>query len=105
MVKKRLGLLRSELKKHGFDGYIIPSTDEYLSEYVPSYAKRLEYITGFSGSNGTGIILPEIVLFFTDGRYIEQCKVELDPNLFEVFDQKYINEIEWSHYIQEGSHK
>lgn len=100
MIKNRLNLLRSELKKNGFDGYIIPSTDEYLSEYVPSYAKRLEYITGFSGSNGLAIILPQIVLFFTDGRYTSQCETELDANLFKVFDQKFFDKIQWSDYIK-----
>jgi hypothetical protein len=41
-------------------------------------SKRLEYLTGFSGSNGLAIILENTVLFFTDGRYLNKVKQELN---------------------------
>ena len=65
MIKNRLTLLRQKMATHGFDGYLIPSSDEYLREYTPLYAKRLEYITGFTGSNGLALVLENTVLFFT----------------------------------------
>ncbi|CAN0606646.1 unnamed protein product, partial [Ectocarpus sp. 12 AP-2014] len=78
MIKDRLEQLRKILKEQNYSGYIISTTDEYLSEYTPAYAKRLEYITGFTGSNGLAIILQDTVLFFTDGRYINQSFAQLD---------------------------
>ncbi|MCC8406224.1 MAG: aminopeptidase P family protein [Rickettsia endosymbiont of Sceptobius lativentris] len=91
MIKERVNLLRSLFTECDIDGYIIPSNDKYMSEYVPEYAKRLEYITGFTGSNGMAIICKDTALFFTDGRYLEQAARELDPTIFQIFDLKEIS--------------
>jgi len=91
MIKERINLLRSLFTEYGIDGYIIPSNDKYMSEYVPEYAKRLEYITGFTGSNGIAIICKDLAFFFTDGRYLEQANKELDLQIFKVFDLKEIS--------------
>jgi Xaa-Pro aminopeptidase len=99
MIKQRLTTLRTFLDRHQFSGYIIATTDEYLSEYAPAYAKRLEYITGFTGSNGLAVILADIVLFFTDGRYLTQCSFELDSNLFKIFDLQNLANFDWDKYV------
>ena len=99
MIEKRLSELRQLLDTYKFTGYIVPTTDEYLSEYTPAHAKRLEYITGFTGSNGLAIILKDTVLFFTDGRYINQCFSQLDDSLFEVFDSQLLANFDWTEYI------
>jgi len=91
MIKERIDSLRSLFTEYGIDGYIIPSNDKYMSEYVPQYAKRLEYITGFSGSNGMVIICKDSALFFTDGRYLEQASKEVDLELFKIFDLRDIS--------------
>jgi Xaa-Pro aminopeptidase len=74
--------LRKLFKQHNIDGYIVPSTDEYQNEYTPKSSRRLEYITGFTGSNGYVIIMQDNVHFFTDSRYTLQAKNEL-PDSFE----------------------
>ena len=51
-IANRLQALRVQMRKEKLSGYLISTTDEFLSEYAPDYAKRLEYITGFTGSNG-----------------------------------------------------
>ena len=48
--------LLNQMLEYKYDAYIIPSTDEFLNEYVPSQNKRLLWITNFSGSNGIAII-------------------------------------------------
>lgn len=101
MIENRLEQLRKNLKKHNYSGYAISTTDEHLSEYTPAYAKRLEYITGFTGSNGLAIILSDTVLFFTDGRYISQSLTQLDDHLFEVFDQQLLPDFPWGDYIEQ----
>jgi Xaa-Pro aminopeptidase len=100
MIKNRIEFLRKEIKQHGFSGYIIPARDEYLSEYAPAYAKRLEYISSFTGSNGIVIVLEQTVLFFTDGRYITQCISELDDHIFEIFDQQLISGFDWNEFVE-----
>ena len=84
-IESRLKALRKTFNSYDIDGYIVPTTDEYISEYAPAYAKRLEYITGFTGSSGMAIILRDKTLFFTDGRYIAQSAREL------IHDSSYIN--------------
>jgi Xaa-Pro aminopeptidase len=49
----RLDALRKELARQGLDGFVIPISDEHLSEYVGAYAQRLAWLTGFGGSAGT----------------------------------------------------
>lgn len=99
MIQERLNRLRIILAEKKIDGYIVPTVDEYFSEYVPDCAKRLEFITGFTGSNGIAIILKDTILFFTDGRYITQAFTELDDHLFEIFDQKLLADFPWDSYI------
>ena len=48
----RLAALREELKRRGLDGFIVPISDEHMSEYVGDYAQRLRWLTGFGGSAG-----------------------------------------------------
>ena len=99
MIENRLTLLRQKMVIHGFDGYLIPSSDEYLSEYTPLYAKRLEYITGFTGSNGIALVLENTVLFFTDGRYLTQCHTELNQELIAIYSQQLILSFVWDDFI------
>jgi len=100
MIKDKLNQLRNILSENNYAGYMISTTDEYLSEYTPEHAQRLEYITGFTGSNGLAIILQDTTLFFTDGRYISQSFTQLDDHLFEIFDQQLLTNFPWEVYIE-----
>jgi Xaa-Pro aminopeptidase len=86
MSHSKLTKLRQELNKHGVDGFLIPSNDEFLGEYVAEYAARLKWLTGFSGSNGIAVVTKEKAAFFTDGRYTLQAAEELDPALYEIYN-------------------
>ena len=46
----RLDALRKELARRDLDGFVVPISDEHLSEYVGAYAQRLAWLTGFTGS-------------------------------------------------------
>ena len=74
----RLSALREQLKSDRLDGFVVPLTDEHMSEYVGSYAKRLEWLTGFKGSAGSAVVLPEEAAIFTDGRYTLQVRSQVD---------------------------
>jgi Xaa-Pro aminopeptidase len=102
VTKTKLHELRLLFPENQINGYIISTKDEYLSEYPPAYTKRLEYLTGFSGSNGLAIILEGTVLFFTDGRYLTQCAKELDKDFFQIFDQKQLIDFSWHNYARPG---
>jgi len=74
----RLAALREQLKRDRLDGFVVPLTDEHMSEYVGSYAQRLAWLTGFRGSAGTAVVLPEEAAIFTDGRYTLQVRSQVD---------------------------
>ncbi|MFC4346365.1 aminopeptidase P family protein [Kordiimonas lipolytica] len=79
----RLTALRAELKERGLDGFIVPLTDEHMSEYVGTYAQRLPWLTNFTGSAGNAAVLQDKASLFIDGRYTIQAAAELDPALYE----------------------
>ena len=74
----RLAALREQLKADQLDGFVVPLTDEHMSEYVGSYAQRLAWLTGFEGSAGSAVVLPEEAAIFTDGRYTLQVRSQVD---------------------------
>jgi len=74
----RLQALREQLKADQLDGFVVPLTDEHMSEYVGSYAHRLAWLTGFQGSAGSAVVLPEAAAIFTDGRYTLQVRDQVD---------------------------
>jgi len=82
-IAERLARLRQVLQAHGVDALILPLTDEHRSEYIPAAAQRLAWITGFGGSAGVVVVLPDRAVLFVDGRYTLQAEAELDPDLFE----------------------
>jgi len=83
---KHLPLLRAEMKKQNLDGFIIPHDDEYQNEYIPGYAERLMWASGFSGSAGAAIILMDKAVMLTDGRYTLQVRQQADSDYFDYVD-------------------
>jgi len=75
----RLQALREQLKAEKLDGFVVPLTDEHMSEYVGSYAQRLAWLTGFEGSAGSAVVLPEEAAIFVDGRYTLQVRQQVSP--------------------------
>ena len=75
----RLKALRDQLKSEKLDGFVVPLTDEHMSEYVGSYAQRLAWLTGFQGSAGSAVVLPEEAAIFVDGRYTLQVRQQVSP--------------------------
>ena len=76
----RLQALREELARRRLDGFVVPLTDEHMSEYVGAYAQRLAWLTGFQGSAGTAAVLPAEAAIFTDGRYTLQVREQVSAD-------------------------
>jgi len=79
----RLNALREELKRRDLTGFIIPISDEHMSEYVGEYAQRLAWLTGFGGSAGFAAVTLSHAAIFVDGRYTVQVREQVDGSLFE----------------------
>ncbi|MBP3477310.1 MAG: aminopeptidase P family protein [Lachnospiraceae bacterium] len=76
-VEEQLQSLRQLMKQRGLAAYIIPTDDFHSSEYVGEYFKAREYMSGFTGSAGTLIVLEEEAALWTDGRYFIQAEDQL----------------------------
>ena len=85
VIAKRLTALRAEMKKRGIDAYLIPTADFHQSEYVGGYFTCRKYMTGFTGSAGTALIMPEKAILWTDGRYFIQAEKELKGSTVELY--------------------
>lgn len=78
---ERIAKLRSELARRGFEGFLVPRADEHQGEYVPKNAERLAWLTGFTGSAGTAIILQNEAALVVDGRYTIQAAEQVDTSV------------------------
>ena len=74
----RLAALRAALAKAGLVGFVIPRADAHQGEYVAARDDRLQWLTGFTGSAGLCIVLPDVAGVFIDGRYRTQVKAQVD---------------------------
>ena len=74
----RLAALRAGLADLGLAGFLIPRADAHQGEYVAARDERLQWLTGFTGSAGFCIVLPNVAGVFIDGRYRTQVKAQVD---------------------------
>lgn len=77
-IKERIHALRMAFRPNNIKAFIIPSTDPHLSEYVAPYWMSREWISGFTGSAGTAVILMDKAGLWTDSRYFLQAEKELE---------------------------
>lgn len=85
LIKDRLEKLRKNMQEEKIDAYLVLSSDFHGSEYVGDYFKCREYISGFTGSAGTVLILMDEAGLWTDGRYFLQAKQELTGSGITLF--------------------
>lgn len=93
--EKNIPALRDAMRELGVDGLLVPHDDEYLNEYTPPHLERLCWATGFSGSAGSLIVMPERAVLFIDSRYTEQAKLETPDTVFEYEDYRGKPPAEW----------
>ena len=80
----RVAKLRMAMEKAGVDAFIIPHADEHQGEYLPQRAERLSWLTGFTGSAGSAIVMTNKAAIFTDGRYTLQVGAQVDTRIFDL---------------------
>ena len=69
--------LLSTIKSYDVNYFLLATKSEFCTEYLPDYAKILELITGFDGSNAFCFISSKKIVFITDGRYLLQAEKQL----------------------------
>lgn len=83
-VRERIDKLRELMEEWGIDAYLIPTSDYHESEYVGKHFACREYMTGFTGSAGTALIMKDWAGLWTDGRYFVQAAAELSGSRIEL---------------------
>lgn len=61
-----------------YDAYIVPTSDYHNSEYICEYFKAREFLSGFTGSQGTLVVLKESAYLWADGRYYIQAAKQIE---------------------------
>ncbi|MGL5335150.1 MAG: aminopeptidase P family protein [Enterovibrio sp.] len=79
---ERISALRAWLERTNHDAIIIPLEDEFLSEYPPTHNRRLEWVTGFTGSAGLAVVAKKSAAIFVDGRYTVQAAKQVSATIF-----------------------
>ena len=83
-IRERIARLRALMAERGIDAYLVPTSDYHESEYVGEHFACRSYITGFSGSAGTALIMKDWAGIWTDGRYFVQAAKELSGSGVEL---------------------
>jgi Xaa-Pro aminopeptidase len=95
LYHERLNNLRIIMQQRGIHAFYLGVGDPYFSEYPPEHFKRLEWLTGFTGSAGAVIILQETAVFFTDGRYSLQAEQQLQATDYTILNSSHISPMQW----------
>jgi Xaa-Pro aminopeptidase len=83
-VSERIQALRQLMIERGMDAYIVPTDDFHASEYVGDYFKSRKFMTGFTGSAATLVVLKDKAAMWTDGRYFLQAGKQLEGSTIEL---------------------
>ena len=91
----------------GLDLYLVPMVDEFQGEYIPAYAARLPYVTGFDGSAGLGVFRAKPAeeakhTLFVDGRYTLQAANQVDGAVVTVLNSGEVSFLDWLSEQGEG---
>ncbi len=91
----RLAALRTELARRGLTGFVVPHADRHQSEYLTASEERLAWLSGFTGSAGTAIVMIGRAVLFVDGRYTLQSREQVDTSRFEIENIANTNPEQW----------
>ena len=84
MYKERIEAVINRLEALECDALMVLSSDAHLNEYLPIHNRRLQAISGFTGSAGTVVLMRQgHSHLFVDSRYHIQAEEECG-SLFEV---------------------
>ena len=97
-----LNKIRKLMEKNKIDFYLVPSKDPHGSEYLPDYYKEREFLTGFTGSQGTALVTRDEAYLWTDGRYYIQAAREIKDFGFELKKQGQAGVLNYDEWIVEN---
>lgn len=98
---KNLEALRDEMRRVNVSAVIIPGTDPHQSEYISDYWKFRDWVTGFTGSNGTAVITLDKAGLWTDSRYFLQAAQQLEDSGVDLHKEDIPGEATITEWLQQ----
>lgn len=83
-VAEKINVLRQLMREKGLKAYIIVTDDFHGSEYVGEFFKAREFMSGFTGSAGSLVVMDDFAGLWTDGRYFLQAGQQLEGSGIEL---------------------
>ena len=77
-------LFRNKMETAGYKAYIVPTSDYHNSEYISDYFKARQFLSGFTGSQGTLVITLDFAYLWVDGRYFIQAEKQVDDKIIKI---------------------
>lgn len=100
-----LEALREVMKRNHVDAVIVPGTDAHQSEYVSPHWKMRDWISGFTGSNGTAVVTSNDARLWTDSRYFLQAAEQLKHSGFTMMKEDVPGEPSIMQWLAETLHE
>ena len=97
-----LEALREAMRRVNVDAVIIPGTDPHQSEYICDHWKFRDWVSGFTGSNGTAVVTLDKAALWTDSRYFLQAGIELEDSGFVMMKENMGDDPDIHQWLQEN---
>lgn len=98
---KNLEAMRDAMRRVKVSAVIIPGTDPHQSEYVNPHWKVRDWISGFTGSNGTAVVTLNSAGLWTDSRYFLQAADQLQDSGFDLHKEDIPGEATITEWLAE----
>lgn len=85
-MREQIQKLREVMKKYGMDAWVAPTADAHQSEYVGDHDQCRAYLSGFTGSAGTLVVLKDRAALWVDGRYFVQGRKQLEGSGIDLME-------------------
>lgn len=85
-MREQIQKLREVMKKYGMDAWVAPTADAHQSEYVSDHDQCRAYLSGFTGSAGTLVVLKDRAALWVDGRYFVQGRKQLEGSGIDLME-------------------
>ena len=75
---RNIELFQQKMVEKKYDAYIVPTSDYHNSEYICDFFKCREFLSNFTGSQGTLVVLQNNAYLWADGRYYIQAAKQIE---------------------------
>lgn len=98
---EKLTLIRKRMRDERVFACVVADSDPHNSEYPAAFYRRRSWLSGFTGSNGTLVVLPDRAGLWTDSRYFLEAEAALKGSGIELFRMEMPGVPLWEDWLVE----